>query len=178
MSAFIEQYSIPFKSLRTGIHNFSFELDDRFFKHFDNPDCTGGAFSVELELDRKSHLMSLFFNFSGHVTVVCDRCLDEFDLPLEFSTQLFVKFGEEGNETDADVIYLDPGESKLNLAEYLYESVCLNLPAKRVHSKDEKGNDLCNKKMIEKLEQHRIKKDVDESDPRWDSLRGIKDKLN
>jgi uncharacterized protein len=174
MPAFIEQYSILFKSLRTGIHSFKFVMDSRFFEHFDNPECPGGAFSVDLEMDKKSHLLSMFFTFSGEATVTCDRCLDEFSLPLEFNTRLFVRFGEEVMETDADVIYLDPNEHKLNLAEYLLESICLNLPVKRVHE----NIDDCNRDMIRKLNKHVIKPDEKGTDPRWDSLRDINKNKN
>jgi uncharacterized protein len=174
MPANIEQYNILFKGLGTGKHNFSFNLDNHFFRHFENPDCPGGAFKVDVEMDKKSHLLSLSFSFSGSARVNCDRCLDDFDLPLEFGTSLFVRFGEEeGDEPDSDVIYLDLNEHKLNLADYLYESVCLNVPVKKVHPNDEKGNKSCNREMIEKLDKHRAKKNIKGSDPRWDQLRNI-----
>lgn len=174
MPAFIEQYSILFKSLSTGVHNFNFILNTPLFEHFDNPECPGGTFSVDLELDKKSHLLSLLFTFSGEATVICDRCLDEFSLPLEFNSSLFVRFGEEVMETDADVIYLDPNEYKLNVAEYLFETICLNLPVKKVH----KSKENCNKEMISKLDKHRINPDEKGTDPRWDSLRDIKKNKN
>jgi uncharacterized protein len=174
MPAFIEQYSILFRSLRTGVHNFNFVMDSRFFEHFDNPECPGGDFSVSLELDKKSHLLSMIFIYSGKATVICDRCLEEFSLPLEFSTRLFVRFGEEVMETDAEVLYLDPNEHNLNVAEYLLESVCLNLPVKRVHE----NSDDCNRDMIIKLDKHRINPEEKGTDPRWDSLRDINKNKN
>ena len=173
MPAFIEQYNIPFKGLKTGVHHFSFELNERFFDNFENPDCKGGAISADVEMDKKDHLISIFCSFSGHVRVVCDRCLEEFLLAMEFDSNLFVKFGEEGTEGDADVIWLEHHEHKLNLADYLMESVCLNLPFKRVHQKDDKGNDLCNREMIEKLDKHRAKDDNITIDPRWDTLKDM-----
>jgi uncharacterized protein len=174
MPANIEQYNILFKSLGTGVHNFSLSLDSPFFRHFENPDCPGGAFKVDVEMGEKSHLLSLSFLISGFARVICDRCLDEFDMPLEFETKLFIRFGEAGeDETDADVIYLDLNENKLNLAEYLYESVCLNLPVKKVHPRDARGKETCNSEMIEKLERHRANNNKNGNDPRWDLLRDI-----
>lgn len=173
MQPFNEQYSILFKCLKTGLHNFDFELDDRFFEYFENSDCLGGTFRINAELDKKDHLLSLCFSFSGSTMVICDRCLEELDIPLEFKSNLFVKFGPEEQETDADVIYLEQNEHILYLADYFMESIFLHLPIKRVHHKDAKGNDICNKSMIEKLNEHRSVEDNAETDPRWDSLKNL-----
>ncbi len=174
MSNFIEQYDIPFKGLKTGLHNFSFELSQRFFDNFDNPDCKGGAISVNLEMDKKNHLLSILCNFSGSLRVACDRCLDEFSMAIDFSSNLFAKFGKEGTQGDADVIWLESHEHKLNLAEYMFEIICLNLPIKRVHQKDNKGNDMCNREMIKKLDNLQVKTGNNYDDPRWDTLRKLK----
>ena len=176
MSTFIGQYDIPFKGLKTGMHHFSFELSQRFFDNFDNPDCKGGAISVDVEMDKKNHLLSILCSFSGSVRVVCDRCLEKFSLAIDFDSNLFVKFGEEGAQVDADVICLELHEHKLNLAEYFFESVCLNLPIKRVHHKDNEGNNMCNREMIKKIDSHRVKNGKKSTDPRWDTLKNIKNK--
>ena len=173
MSAFTEQYSIMFKSLIPGVHNFNFYLNNRFFEHFENPDCPGGAVTVSVKLDKKDHLLSFHLNFSGTARAVCDRCLEEFDLPLDFNSNLYVKFGEEGQEKDAEVIYLEQNEHTLNLADYFLESICLNLPIRRIHQKDSNGNELCNEIMIEKINELRVREKDKEPDPRWDSLKNI-----
>lgn len=167
-----------FKSLKTRIHHFSFNLDSRFFGHFENPDFRGGAININVKMDKQPHLITLFLAFSGNVRVICDRCLDEFDLPLDFESTLFAKFGEESLENDADVIYIDTNTHELNLAEYFMESIRINLPIRRVHQKDHSGNDLCNKLMIEKLDKHQIKDNIKRTDPRWDSLKDIISKQN
>jgi len=180
MPAFIEQFEILFKGLKTGIHHFSFELNEDFFSYFDNPDCLGGAVNIELEMNKKDHLISITCNFTGTVRVVCDRCLEEFLQKVNFNSLLFVKFGDGDQERDADVIWLEPGSHKLNLAEYFLESVCLSLPFKRVHQKDENGYDLCNIEMIKKLDEHRVRAEDKTADPRWDTLKNImnKEKFN
>ncbi len=178
MSAFIEQYNIMFKGLKTGVHHFSFDLDNRFFGYFESPDCHGGDIAVSVEIEKKSHLLTLVLVFSGNVKVICDRCLEELDMPLEFESKLYVKFGEEGYEKDAEVLYLDVNENNLNVAEYFIESIRLNLPIKRVHKKDKNGNDLCNKLMIEKINEHRKKNTRNRPDPRWNSLKDMFNKKN
>lgn len=178
MPAYIEQYDIAFKGLKTGVHNFIFELEDDFFGHFNNPECPGGKISVNVEMDKKDHLLSLFCTYSGSVRVACDRCLEEFQLEMDFDSNLFVKFKDEETESDADVICIPVNEHKLSMADYFIESICLNLPFRKVHGKDQKGNDLCNKDMINKLNSHRVDEDDRAADPRWDKLRDMINKKN
>ncbi len=177
MSSFIEQYNILFKGLKTGVHNFSFTLRKRFFDVFENPDCHGGDMNVEAELDKKNHVLSFSLIFSGSINVTCDRCLEDFLMPVNFESNLFVKFGEEQEEADPDVIYLEPNEHKINLAEYLMESIRINLPIKKVHPKDKHGNDTCNSEMLERLNKHSVSNNKT-GDPRWNTLKDMIDKKN
>ena len=176
MADFIELYDIPFKGLETGTHHFGFDLRDSFFDHFDNDDSKGGSISIEAEMEKKDYLLSFSFTFTGSIRVICDRCLETFDMALAFESVLYVRFDEEKKAEDADVIYLDAKEHKLNIAEYFMESIRLNLPIKRIHPSNENGVPLCNREMLEKLEQHRAKENKEKTDPRWDSLKNLKDK--
>lgn len=178
MPAFTDQYDILFKSLKTGIHRFGFDLDDDFFRHYENPDCLGGKIAVSVEMEKKDHLLSLFFEFSGKTRVVCDRCLDDFNIPVDFPSSLFVKFGEEPEDSDADVIYLEENEHKLNIGGYMIESICLSLPLRKVHIDDEQGNSTCNRIMIDKLKSHKDCGESHDTDPRWDALKNILKKNN
>jgi uncharacterized protein len=173
MAAFIEQYDIMFKGLKTGVHCFNFSLDNRFFGFFENPATKGGDIKVGVELDKKSDFLALSLRFSGKVKVECDRCLDEFDLWLDFVNTLYVKSGEEGVEKDADIIFLEPNEYKVNLAEYFIESILLNLPVKKVHENRENGTDSCNIEMINKIREHSVNEKSGKTDPRWDRLKDM-----
>ncbi len=170
---FFEKYNIRYKGLRTGHHNLNFELEDSFFRNFDDPECRGGSIRIEAELEKKDDLLTFVFTFSQSVKVVCDRCLEEFDLPLNFKTTLYVRFDEEGPQEDPEVLHLDPKENKICLARYFMESIRLNLPIKRTHPLDKNGESLCNMEMLRKLEQHLFKENKENRDPRWDSLRDL-----
>ncbi len=178
MPAFIDQYDIMFKGLKTGVHQFSYELDGPFFGHFENPDYPDGEVSVSLLMEKKDHLLSLFFEFSGKAKVACDRCLDDLFVPVGSNTSLFVKFGEEPQNSDADVIYLDENDHKLNIAAYMFESICLSLPLRKIHQDDDHGNPQCNKEMVEKINRHMITDETGKSDPRWDTLKKLASKKN
>ncbi|MFO7924613.1 MAG: DUF177 domain-containing protein [Bacteroidales bacterium] len=177
MSSFIEQYNIQFKGLKTSIHHFNFELTDRFFNHYENPDCPGGAIDIDMEMDKKNHLLAMSFIFHGRVRVTCDRCLEDFDMPVNFKSNLFVRFGEEGAEKDPDVIYVDQNEHHINLADYFIESVCVNLPVRKIHPIDDSGNETCNRDMIRKLNEHITDRDTI-TNPAMEKLKDLISKKN
>jgi len=56
----------------------------------------------------------------------------------------------------------------LDLSQYLYESLIVSLPIKKVHPDNE-----CNKEMIKRLNPSKTKKTKNDSDPRWDALKNI-----
>ncbi len=44
-----------------------------------------------------------------------------------------VRFSNEPQEYDGEVLWLAPGEDEVDLAQYIYESIVLSLPYQRVH---------------------------------------------
>ncbi len=173
MSTFIKQYSILFEGLKAGNHYFRFKMDDSFFSFYQNPESLKGQMKVEVEMDKKSDLLALDLKFSGFVSVICDKCLEYFEMPMNFRNSLFIKFIGNEDSGDIEVIYLEPGETRVNLAGYFIESILLQLPLKRVHPSNDKGESLCNKKMIDILEGYSKTGSDTETDPRWDALKKL-----
>jgi uncharacterized protein len=174
MAIIMERFDVMFKGLKAGNHVFDFNLDNPFFEHFDDADLEGGAVVIAAEMEKKDNLLSFHFHYSGSLKVTCDRCLDIFDMPVVFESSLHVRFDEMTGSEDIDVIFLDPNEHKLNLAGYFIESVRLFMPLKRIHPANRDGTPGCNREMLEKLDQYKIKENKPFSDPRWDSLKNIK----
>ena len=93
---------------------------------------------------------------AGTVTVPCDRCLDDVDVEVDGEEKLVVKFGNEEYDQTDEILILPIHEHELNVANYVYEFLNINMPQKRVH---EKG--LCNHDVIDELE--KIEKISDEN---------------
>lgn len=93
-------------------------------------------------------MMTLDFDIKGNVEVPCDRCLEEFPMPVDYQGTLQVKFSENPPESDGDIMWLHPVESNMNLAQYIYESILLSLPYQRVHPLDQNGKPTCNPEML------------------------------
>jgi uncharacterized metal-binding protein YceD (DUF177 family) len=167
------QFVIPFKGLKVGRHNFVFDIDDTFFDDYEQSEVTKGKVHAEIDLDKRANMLELHFRLSGNVMVICDRCLDEFELPIKYETALFVKFGDVNEEQTDEIIVLSHNEFEIDAAQYIYEFVHLSLPYKRVHPNDSKGRSTCNKEMLKKLDEYIIRENEDDKDPRWDELQNL-----
>ena len=86
---------------------------------------------------------------------------------------LVVKFGEEYDDDNEEVLILPHGEHEMNVAQYIYEMMVLALPSKRVHPGIEDGSlDSDIVRRLEELSPERKKKS-ENTDPRWDDLKKL-----
>ncbi|MDR3235480.1 MAG: DUF177 domain-containing protein [Prevotellaceae bacterium] len=154
---YVDNCILAFKSLSSGKHIFTFDIGDAFFDSFENSEIEHGNFSVEVILEKRAALLEFFIKINGNVKVACDRCLDELELPVNYEGRLLVKFSHVQDDADDaddadDVIIIEPTENEIDLSQFLYDSINVSLPMQRVHPEDQ-----CNKEMIEKLNELRIK---------------------
>ena len=149
-------FSIPFKGLKQGVHRFDFEVSTSLFQQVETSEIFGAEISAEVILDKKSNFMEVQFLLKGVATVICDRCLDPVDLPVEYDGKIYVKFGEETVEQDENLLILSRAEDELDVSQYLYEFAHLSLPLKRVHAVDETGKSGCNPEMLARLREYLI----------------------
>ncbi len=169
---YLNQYCIPIKELRQEVYCFDFKVNNKFFKQFKNSEIKKGNADVNITATKNSQNIVLEFNINGSVNVMCDRCLDYFDLPIECNERLYFVFGNENNTQAYNFITLKADENEINVAQYLYEFITLSLPIKKIHPNDETGKSTCNKKMLNKLMSF-TKKEVKKTDPRWDKLKNL-----
>ena len=164
---------------------YEFQLDNQFFIDLDAPEVQKGHVNVALNVRKTSGIYQLDFHLEGKVIVICDRCLDEMEQPIEAEERLKVKLGSEFSEID-DIVVVPEEDGYINVAWFIYEFIALSIPMKHVHAPGK-----CNKDMVSKLSKHlRVKKDdsdemqdVEEStleesqeiDPRWNELKKILD---
>lgn len=171
-------YAIRISGLGEGDHDFSFELDREFFVLFEHPEINNGNVHADVILEKKTGVFALHFSLTGKVEVICDRCLEKFMTGISTTQTIFVKIGEEPGEIDDDVLIIVRDDHEIEVGHFMYEFIMLALPYQKVHSDDSDGNSTCNPEMLEKLDAHRSKETEknDETDPRWDALKGIIEK--
>ncbi len=162
-------YKIPFKGLKNGVHEFSFVLGKEFFEAYEENKDTEGELDARVVLNKSEILLSLKVYIEGTVKAVCDRCLDEFDLPVEGETELFVKFGQEKEELAENLLVVSDKEDCIDVKDLFYELYMLSFPLKVIHTEVD-GKSTCNEKMMDKLDEYSVDSD-DYIDPRWEELR-------
>ena len=89
---------------------------------------------------------------------------------------MVVKFGEEYNDDNEDILIVPHGEYEINVAQYIYELIILAVPAKRVHPGVEDGT--LKSEILSKLEElspnkEKEEKTSEEIDPRWNNLKKL-----
>jgi len=169
-------YTIPFVGLKLGKHQFEYDIDNEFFEHFEYDDLNSSNVKIDLLLEKKTTMMELTFKASGSVNVNCDLTNEPYDQPIDGSLFLVIKFGDEFNDENEDLLILPHGEYEVNIQQYIYELIVLSIPLKRVHPGVEDGT--LDSEVLDKLEELSInnnenKNDEDEIDPRWDKLKNL-----
>jgi uncharacterized metal-binding protein YceD (DUF177 family) len=147
-----QRYTIPYKGLREGAHEYGWSVGGGFWKDHPESGIIGGEVKVEAVLERgATGVMRLEVAITGNVTVPCDRCLEDCALPVNYRGRMAVKLSEEEHPFEGDILWLNPGDAVIDLEQYIYESIVLSLPLHRVHPEDVHGQPLCNPAMLERF---------------------------
>ncbi|MDY8135196.1 DUF177 domain-containing protein [Aquimarina sp. 2201CG5-10] len=172
----LKEYTIPFVGLKQGLHQFEYQIENSFFEHFEYDEFNASAVKVALEFNKKTTMLELRFVATGTVNVNCDLTNEPFDLPIENELFLVVKFGDEYNDENEELLIIPHGEFEVNVQQYIYELIVLAIPPKRVHPGVEDGT--LESDILEKLEElspkeKEIENNNEETDPRWDKLKNL-----
>lgn len=173
----LKAYTIQFVGLKEGEHTFKYNIDKTFFHHFEYEDFNEIKVVVDLNFVKKSTLMQLNFIANGVVSVNCDVTNEPYEEPIEDTFKLVVKFGEEYNNDNEEILVIPHGEYELNVAHYIYELIALAVPNKRVHPGVADGtlkSDILDKlKELSLSNDDRKEEENEHTDPRWDSLKKL-----
>lgn len=154
-----------------GSNTFEFILNDAFFQSVEGSFIQHANITVGLDMVRTETMHNLQFNLSGTVVTTCDNCLDEINLPVENEFQLLMKISETEDYSDDEIIYITKGLLEYDLSQYLYESVVLSIPPRKVCAMAGKT---CNEEVASKINNFGSGDTPDEeNNPMWDQLKGI-----
>lgn len=173
------RFDIAFVGLKPGIHEFEYEIDDKFFQEYQEQDFRNCKAQVKLNLDKHNGFMMLKFEVGGKLEVQCDRCGNQlpFDLWDEFNMLVkMVENPDEMNEQeeDPDVHYISRGESHINVGEWIYEFINLSIPMQRMCSEEQIGGPNCNKEVLAMLKKMDVQNNQP-ANPLWKGLEKFKD---
>ena len=184
------EFKLPLKSIPAGTQEFSYHLDKAFFVNMENADVRDADVDVHLMVTHKNDVCDLVFHLTGTVTVACDRCLDNLELPVDTTYQVAVKYGDDYRDDADGMIEIPESDNFLNVAYMIHDTAALAIPIKHVHPLGK-----CNRAMSTLLKKHRahtpgdpdaeledeLLDGIDDADtgeaqatdPRWDALRGL-----
>lgn len=149
-------FNIPLKSLGEGSHEFDLHLNQKFFDDMENPDVRDANLDVKLTVKVVHDKYDLQFHVTGEVTTLCDRCLDDLEMPIDATYHLMVEYGSDYND-ESDVLLVIPNSDNcLNVAYMIYDTVVLAIPMKHVHPMGK-----CNRQMTAMLRKHSTRNDED-----------------
>ncbi|MBL7742118.1 MAG: DUF177 domain-containing protein [Chitinophagaceae bacterium] len=174
------EFEIAFVGLKPGIHNYEYEIGDKFFEAFQQQDFFHCKAHVKLALDKKSSFMLLKFEIGGSLDVTCDRCNNNLPLELWDEFNITVKMVEEpelmnSREEDPDVYYISNGESHIDVANWIYEFINLSIPMQRSCSYEKMDGPYCNKSAMDVLKKMSTPKEEKKENPIWKGLKKFKD---
>lgn len=130
-----KEFLIPFVGLKLGKHHFEYQISKEFFEDFDYDEFQNSDIKVSLVLDKKSNMLELDFKHKGTVNVPCDLTSEDFDLPIKGKMKLIVRFGDEFNNDNEELLILPHGEYELDVSQYIYEMIALSVLAKTSSSR-------------------------------------------
>ena len=176
------EYEIAFVGLKPGIHEFNYEITDKFFDYFQQQDFRNCNARVKLTLDKKNGFMLLKFELGGQLEVTCDRCNNSLPIELWDEFSIMVKMVDEADlmnqqEDDPDVYYISRNESHISLENWIYEFINLSIPMHKTCNYENMDGPYCNtaaREMLKKLESDK----ADKENPIWKGLERFKDLEN
>ncbi len=134
-----DDFTVPMNGLAQGLTEFRWRAGDEFFARFENSEILGADLDVAVSVEKSGSSICVDCEIEGSVTVVCDRCLEDLQVPVSAGFSESVKFGSSSAE-DADpmegereVVFLAESDAVLDLSQSVYDYVCLSLPVKKVH---------------------------------------------
>ena len=174
---------LKLKTLPFGTHAVECHLDESFFNLDEQTEVRRADVDVTLQVTRKSeNTYHLEIACDGTVTIPCDRCLDDLDLPVEVDYSLNVEqMGTELDDSNDELLIVPSDWRELDAAPIVRDTVLLAIPMTHCHENE----DDCNADMLDLLDSHlaeAVPDDVDDdqsettsTDPRWEALKKLKE---
>lgn len=161
---------IPLKGLSQGKHCYEFDADGEFFASFGNTQIKDAQCVIAVEVERNGSFMGVRCEVKGSIVAECDRCLEDVVLPVDIDRSLSVKCSKVQEESDDDdVMIVDETSADIDLNQFVYDYVCLDIPIQVLHPEGE-----CNPDMVRRIGIGSGEESNSENTP----FSGLKDLLN
>jgi len=146
-----DKFIIPLNGLAAGESRFSWHAGKEFFEAFGNAEILDADLDASVVIEKSGRYLGIDCEIDGSVTVECDRCMEELQMPVSTEVLLSVKYGDEESsdehqEGEREIVFVPEGDAEYDMGQIIYDYVCLSLPMQRHH--DEGG---CNPEALKHL---------------------------
>ncbi|MFQ3214453.1 MAG: hypothetical protein ACI9XJ_000117 [Marivirga sp.] len=173
----LKEYDIQIYKLSNKLHKYEYTVSDAFFEQFGGEIVENGKVKIIISLDKRENIMEATITFAGYVDLLCDRSLKDFQHPIQVEKKVLLKYGLEESEFEDNVFIITKSTQVINLSQFIYETIALEVPLKKIHP-DEVQDDEDNNQYYyidEEFESEDDNSPKDEEvDPRWAALKNLK----
>jgi uncharacterized protein len=167
----LRAYKIDIFGLSNNTHSFDFGFDEAFFAEFEDSLVSKGKGTCHVDLMKSDSMITVDLSAQGSIELECDRSLELFDFPISLKSEVIFKYGGEENELSEDVFVITKDQQEINIGEFLYEFIMLEVPMKRLHPKFQSDDDDDSDILIYSDESDDNEEGID---PRWEALKSLK----
>lgn len=139
----MQPFIIALNGLAAGKTQFRWHAEGQFFSSFENSEILDADVDIDVIVEKSGKYIGVDLDIEGEVTVECDKCLADLNLPVSASPKFSVKFGESSEnenitaEGEREIIFLPETDTEMDLSQIIYDYVCISLPLSRVHEDGE-----------------------------------------
>lgn len=169
----MEPYRVNIVGLSSKVHHFRYEIDDGFFGRYGKDLIAKGSFTADVDLEKQETLITADFEIRGVAVLTCDRTLELFEFPIALRKKLIFKFGEQDEEVTDEIVIIRRDTVHLELGQYIYEFVSLEVPIKKLHPRFA-GEEEAGEGQIIYSSGPVADEQKETTDPRWDILKKLK----
>ena len=170
----MNEYKIKLGNITNGRNSFSFEIKDQFFDAFTLSDVEHAEIIATALVNKDGHELALTLQIDGTINkLLCDICAEEISISIKAAVNIIIKKTDNDLISTDEILYIKNSDTSIDLKQLIFELIILNLPKKRQHPLNNKGEVTCDKKMVSLIKKYTVKQEKS-SDPRWDALKDLK----
>ena len=140
-SNYLQTFEIEIYNLEEKEYEFNYEIGDQFFACIEDSLVEKGDLEVKVLIQKNIALVKTTFFINGQVELICDRSLDPYTENMNAVGSIIFKYGEEAQEISEELIQITYGTTSINIAQYIYEFIALEIPYKKLHPRFRNDDD-------------------------------------
>ena len=107
----MNEYRITIGGIEEGIHSFTFDIKDSFFKAFSQSEVRHANIIATVLLERENNKLALSIELNGRINhLLCDICAEDLSVDISSITKMMIKETSENLESTDEIIYINSNE--------------------------------------------------------------------